>query len=78
MSRNPRGPRMRGNDGTQGGEDRPLVSHHAAVVVLVAALVALLMGGLAVANGAAWPTFVSVALIAFGCTVPAAHRLIGD
>ncbi|MFH8839372.1 hypothetical protein [Streptomyces sp. NPDC017868] len=59
-------------------DDEPLISHHAAVVFLLAAVIGLLTGGLARAAGQPWPTAVAAGLAAAGVAVPAGHRLIGD
>ncbi|MEV7568635.1 hypothetical protein [Streptomyces tanashiensis] len=66
------------SEGTGQRDDEPLISHHAAVVFLLAAVVGLLAGGLARAAGQPWPTAVAAGLAAAGVAVPAGHRLIGS
>ncbi|MFJ4342414.1 hypothetical protein [Streptomyces sp. NPDC088915] len=55
----------------------PLISHHAAVVFLIAAVIGLLSGGLARAAGQPWPMAVAAGLTAAGFALPTGHRLIG-
>ncbi|MGW1927835.1 hypothetical protein [Streptomyces sp. NPDC001919] len=61
----------------QESTDEPLISHHAAVVFLLAVVVGLLAGGLTRASGRPWPEAVLAGLAAAAAAVVAGHRLIG-
>ncbi len=57
--------------------ETPLLSVHAAVVFLTAAIIGLVMGGLVFLHDKSVPTAVTAGLLTAGGSVPVLHKLIG-
>lgn len=57
--------------------ETPLLSAHAAVVLLPAVIIGLVMGGLMFLHDKSAPTVVAAGLGPFGLSVPVLHKLIG-
>ncbi|MET9197060.1 hypothetical protein ABZX60_27635 [Streptomyces olivaceus] len=63
--------------GTGTPSETPLLSVHAAVVFLTAAIIGLVMGGLTFLHDKSVPAAVTAGLGSFGISVPVLHKLIG-
>ncbi|MGW0552227.1 hypothetical protein [Streptomyces altiplanensis] len=57
--------------------ETPLLSVHAAVVFLAAAVIGLVMGGLMFLHDKSVPAAVATSLVAAGGSIPVLHKLIG-
>ncbi|MFJ9675252.1 hypothetical protein ACIRP5_31215 [Streptomyces sp. NPDC101221] len=73
----PARPEPPGPAGAGTPSETPLLSVHAAVVFLTAAIIGLVMGGLVFLHDKSVPAAVTAGLLAAGGSVPVLHKLIG-